>query len=800
MPIDEPTSGLDSNAAEVVINCLKLLSRKHEMTIIASIHQPNNDLLHMFDNIYVLAKGGVCLYSGVPHHLRQHLKDNGIECIENHVPIEVLLKIASKEISNKNNNNIEEKPNINNNGVNCDQILVSNMRPVFGSLSISKRFSFADMYYLLCRSLTHTFRCQWVSLLVQFAMMQTAALLMVYNSSSDMTEPDGCVELGAGFDSVQTIDLIRNEALIKLNIKYNICLLMSVSYIVVIVMSATFGTDFRVFRCQQQNGWYSTGVYLWCRTIVDLIPIFIALPVFCWITNLYKTITFYAFSFALNLLVVMCSQSVAQLSALMFINERKVALSLAILCQSMIILLGNNLIPVKELHYTLQWLSSLSYCRVSYECIMIMIYGFDRCQGDNVSTVLYVLGIDDDQFWPNIFQLVYIYVLLKLLFQVDSTNTVISISVFVSVSGSVFDSVFGSRSLVCGLLSSVYCPRFLFLRLSCGFVSLSLYCGHCLCRDLCPAVSASGSVFGPRSFSRGLCLGICLLSLVRGLWFAVNFRRLIVRGLYLAVTVRRFCVAVRFAIRAAVFVSRSVQRSLCRGLAPGLGLGLFNGFYIAVRSAVCPAVFASRSVQRSLCRGLASDLARGLSSCFYIASVLRSSCRGQSRGIRRAVCVAVCLFVFMSRSSRGLCLGFQASDLLLQNLEANGLGEKDKRPWPPPCIGRQPEASLVTLLAQVVGAYNRALHSATVCPRILRASPANRSITAIINAFIVGLVDGCVHIGGQSNRTWIEIEEDKSILFQCQSLIHCSYVIYAFILQYYIVILDEPHIKYKMPT
>ncbi|CAG2111453.1 unnamed protein product, partial [Medioppia subpectinata] len=206
--IDEPTSGLDSNAAEVIINCLSDLLQRHGMTIIASIHQPNNDLFHMFDTVYVLAKGGVCLYSGVPHHLRQHLKDNGIECIENHVPIEVLLKIASKEISNKNNNNIEEKPIVNNNGVNCDQILVSNMRPVFGSLSTSKRFSFADMYYLLCRSLIHTFRCQWVSLLVQFAMMQTAALLMVYNSSSDMTEPDGCVDMGAGFDSVQTIDLI----------------------------------------------------------------------------------------------------------------------------------------------------------------------------------------------------------------------------------------------------------------------------------------------------------------------------------------------------------------------------------------------------------------------------------------------------------------------------------------------------------------------------------------------------------------------------------------------------------------
>ncbi|CAG2178136.1 unnamed protein product, partial [Oppiella nova] len=73
--IDEPTTGLDTHAAQVVIQCLKQLSRKHNISVIVSIHQPNNDLFHMFDNIYVLAKGGHCLYDGVPKQLRQHLMD-----------------------------------------------------------------------------------------------------------------------------------------------------------------------------------------------------------------------------------------------------------------------------------------------------------------------------------------------------------------------------------------------------------------------------------------------------------------------------------------------------------------------------------------------------------------------------------------------------------------------------------------------------------------------------------------------------------------------------------------------------
>ncbi|CAG2119793.1 unnamed protein product, partial [Medioppia subpectinata] len=66
MCIDEPTSGLDSNAAELVIQCLRELSERHRMAIVTSIHQPNSLLLSMFDQLYVLSKGGHCVFAGRP--------------------------------------------------------------------------------------------------------------------------------------------------------------------------------------------------------------------------------------------------------------------------------------------------------------------------------------------------------------------------------------------------------------------------------------------------------------------------------------------------------------------------------------------------------------------------------------------------------------------------------------------------------------------------------------------------------------------------------------------------------------
>ena len=48
----------------------------------------------MFDTLYVLAKGGRCVYSGPPEHLTQHLNECQIILNENQVPIETLITIG----------------------------------------------------------------------------------------------------------------------------------------------------------------------------------------------------------------------------------------------------------------------------------------------------------------------------------------------------------------------------------------------------------------------------------------------------------------------------------------------------------------------------------------------------------------------------------------------------------------------------------------------------------------------------------------------------------------------------------
>lgn len=101
--VDEPTTGLDSNSALVVMKCLRRLADLHRISVTISIHTPNSDIVHLFDKLYVLAKGGVCIYSGSPDMLKPNLKeqlglepscDDHNENEEEKPPIEEYLKIA----------------------------------------------------------------------------------------------------------------------------------------------------------------------------------------------------------------------------------------------------------------------------------------------------------------------------------------------------------------------------------------------------------------------------------------------------------------------------------------------------------------------------------------------------------------------------------------------------------------------------------------------------------------------------------------------------------------------------------
>ncbi|PJF17398.1 ABC-2 type transporter domain-containing protein [Paramicrosporidium saccamoebae] len=59
--LDEPTSGLDTFTAYTVMKSLSRLTKRGR-TVIATIHQPNSDIFHLFDDLLLLSGGNIIYY------------------------------------------------------------------------------------------------------------------------------------------------------------------------------------------------------------------------------------------------------------------------------------------------------------------------------------------------------------------------------------------------------------------------------------------------------------------------------------------------------------------------------------------------------------------------------------------------------------------------------------------------------------------------------------------------------------------------------------------------------------------
>lgn len=75
--LDEPTSGLDSATATSILQLLKDLAQHNDYTVVCTIHQPNQDMLSMFQNILLLGRGGKALFNGAPSKISSYFESIG---------------------------------------------------------------------------------------------------------------------------------------------------------------------------------------------------------------------------------------------------------------------------------------------------------------------------------------------------------------------------------------------------------------------------------------------------------------------------------------------------------------------------------------------------------------------------------------------------------------------------------------------------------------------------------------------------------------------------------------------------
>ena len=77
--LDEPTSGLDAFNAFNVVECLVTLAKTYNRTVIFTIHQPRSNIVALFDQLILLAKGKT-VYSGPFASCQSYFDQVGYSC------------------------------------------------------------------------------------------------------------------------------------------------------------------------------------------------------------------------------------------------------------------------------------------------------------------------------------------------------------------------------------------------------------------------------------------------------------------------------------------------------------------------------------------------------------------------------------------------------------------------------------------------------------------------------------------------------------------------------------------------
>ena len=208
----------------------------------------------MFDKLYVLSKGGICVYSGPPQQLNTHLSGCGIICNEFQTPIEVLLKYSSIGIEDKHVLNLVNKTSIEK-----DVILIRCKDETIlfpdGILNKSKRFKLIDLWILLLRTTTYTYRYFWKFLLIQFLLYIGFGYFLTLLFDKEMSKPSGCISFEEDLENCnKTTDKLKEESLLAQNIKFIFMATVLAVEFQFLSTTMSFTYEMKVFLNEHRNG------------------------------------------------------------------------------------------------------------------------------------------------------------------------------------------------------------------------------------------------------------------------------------------------------------------------------------------------------------------------------------------------------------------------------------------------------------------------------------------------------------------------------------------------------------------
>lgn len=145
----------------------------------------------------------------------------------------------------------------------------------------------------------------------------------------------------------------------------------------------TFPIEIDVIKKERTNGWYSVGTYFLAKTVAEF-PFTITFALIYGILVYYLTsqINDYWRLVMFNVILVIlsfCCQSMGMFVSSFYANKIVAASFTTAIYNIPLFLFAGMFVRVSTMASFIQPLTLLSYFRLSFESLLIVIYGFDRC-------------------------------------------------------------------------------------------------------------------------------------------------------------------------------------------------------------------------------------------------------------------------------------------------------------------------------------------------------------------------------------------------------------------------------------
>ena len=99
---------------------------------------------------------------------------------------------------------------------------------------------------------------------------------------------------------------------------------------------------------------------------------------------------------------VLCSQGLGFMIGIIANSNDKLAIVLSVGVYLINVMLAGFLAPIDELPEALQWIPHISFAKNTFQMMLTLLYGFDRCPTGYIASILYQMDItDENKFWTN---------------------------------------------------------------------------------------------------------------------------------------------------------------------------------------------------------------------------------------------------------------------------------------------------------------------------------------------------------------------------------------------------------------